>query len=58
MESPSVMTLVAKPLIISLAIPLLGGMGSGFITKNAVNTWYRTLKKPSYVASFSDSLEC
>ncbi len=35
-------------LVISVAIPLLAGVTSGFFTASGVGTWYQTIQKPSW----------
>ncbi|KAI9017132.1 TspO/MBR-related protein [Gaertneriomyces semiglobifer] len=40
--------LPVRPLIQSIAIPLVPGIASGFISKKSVKTWYKTLDKPSW----------
>ncbi|KNC97777.1 uncharacterized protein SPPG_06774 [Spizellomyces punctatus DAOM BR117] len=44
----SVLSLINRPLIVSVGIPVVLGMSSGLITQKSVRDWYPTIKKPSW----------
>ncbi|GAA5966238.1 hypothetical protein JCM21900_000077 [Sporobolomyces salmonicolor] len=46
-ELPALFYVIPRNPAIAVGLPLAFGMASGFITKNSVNTWYPTLKKPA-----------
>ena len=35
-------------LIVSVAVPLVAGLGSSVVTLNSLSTWYVTLNKPAW----------
>lgn len=39
---------LSLPLAVSVAIPLVGGIGLGMLTQKEVTGWYKKLKKPSW----------
>ncbi|CEQ40111.1 SPOSA6832_01701, partial [Sporobolomyces salmonicolor] len=60
-ELPALFYAIPRNPAIAVGLPLAFGMASGFITKNSVNTWYPTLKKPAVshlVINTSELDEC
>ncbi|GAA5862729.1 hypothetical protein JCM1840_002654 [Sporobolomyces johnsonii] len=46
-ELPALFYAIPRNPAVAVGLPLAFGMASGLITKNSVNTWYPTLRKPA-----------
>ncbi|KAI8817282.1 translocator protein [Fimicolochytrium jonesii] len=45
---PSTLDFINKPLVTAVGVPLVLGMAMGTISRRPVQTWYRTINKPSW----------
>ncbi|KAJ3278386.1 hypothetical protein HK104_002386 [Borealophlyctis nickersoniae] len=44
----SLLSLINRPLVVAISIPVITGIASGLTTKTSVNGWYKTIRRPSW----------